>query len=207
MGLVPVTPGVARGRDPWFEIGAAGASRRLRAGWATRRPGSPKEGEHQALYSQSRPEPHAGVILEQGPGAARAPGKDRGLGEAGLDERLIGMAVPELLRLRQRARPARLSDEREQQNRLRRTEECMDRYRGIDWAEDDDYIALGGLGRSCLPAAVSATTPCWSAALLALLAEHGDTPRYLIWWPSTHSRPADRVPARHSAGRSTPSTD
>jgi hypothetical protein len=71
-------------------------------------------------------------------------------------------------------------DQHEQQTELRRTEECMDVYCGIDWAEDHHDIALVDRDGQLLARRRIGDDAAGLAALLHLLAEHGDTPDDLV---------------------------
>ena len=82
--------------------------------------------------------------------------------------------------------PCAASGQREQQDPSRRAEECMDVYCGIDWAEDHYDIALVGRDGDLLARRRISDDAAVLVALLALLAEHGDTP---MTWSRWRSRP------------------
>ena len=74
----------------------------------------------------------------------------------------------------------------------------MDVYCGIDWAEDHHDIALVNRDGTLLARRRVSDDAAGLAALLALLAEHGDTPGDLIPVAIENpARAAGRVPARH----------
>jgi transposase len=67
-------------------------------------------------------------------------------------------------------------DQREQQTQIEENGGCMDVYCGIDWAEDHHDIALVDRDGTLLARRRISDDAAGLAALLALLAEHGDTP-------------------------------
>src|SRR5689334_15775469 len=107
-------------------------------------------------------------------GCRRAPGKTGACGQLG-SRTADRMAVPQRPSIRERACPARLGPARTA-NPIEENGGCMDVYCGIDWAEDHHDIALADRDGNLLARRRISDDAAGLTVLLALLAEHGDTP-------------------------------